>query len=392
MTDIINNDASVMSSCGALPPLMLEQDAALATDQRPSMPLLDTEASTLRLSAERRSIMTAPRMTDLAVMLRPQTPSYVYDRSTLDMGHFSHPQDKEIPILNRERFSLDLSREQGLHQVILREARLGPRELSQLLQGGMCAMLRRLDLFGCGLTRPLLQQLEQAFAGGCRLEDLCLGRNKLTESTLVPFLKALCDGGATESLVKLDLKDNSELVVNTPAMLTTLLKLGRLQFLDLSGNRFDTALELRSKRLRNVLRTLTQLRVLSLACIALGDRGAAVVLTAAAGHPSLRILDLANCLITSLASEKNILDYIRAGKWGGLAGGIADGGVLMIQGMIWSGGVAPEVLPNSKIGTEASNKSGQSENNRKVFLTNFAREHNARIVFDGLYEGIDITI
>jgi hypothetical protein len=585
MTDIIGNNAAIMASCGALPPLSTphsdDQADYAHTDigsdvstsfphnslsinnslmlhfashennsvEGQSLPWVDTEHSQhshnhsanhsngWRPSSEskHKSMLTGNRSTPsnfngtgtgtnigtsstngppdsmLRSMLRPQSPSHVYDRRTLDLGHFSHPRVSEIPSRaqtagSRQRpasgartgtgAGVREGAEGGLEQMILRESKMTAKEFEKLmvnhfgpvpiapagaavmkrkaadssksitsgstysansansgtppgpgapptpspLASSALASLRRLDLYGSSLSRQMAGLLSAYLASGTCIEDLCLGRNKLTEGVLVPLLRGLISGGGHRFLEKLDLKDNTEVVVNSPVLWPLILQLSELQFLDVSGNRFDALQEQRKSSsgsgsgsgigssdsngsiFRKGLQTqLRSLQVLSMACIAMGDRGAKAVLEGCAGHPSLRVLDLANCLITAAASEVTILGFLKTPHalfparynvgYSNGGGNIADHFVLMLHGMIWSGSMV-ETQPGSN--SNSNSKSLQNANNaaspgseiggafgkHSTSISGGARErlvaaaadNHVHIVFDGLYEGIDLTM
>lgn len=425
MTDIISNNAAIMSACGALPRLTregtLESDedsaapqsavpfAATTTTGSRALPVIDSGNTAWKLNAERNGAFSGMNASEFHVLLRPQSPTYIYDRGTLDLGHFSHPSTAEIPprtpcILSSATGSRRISsrggkratssgeRPDGLQQIILRESKLTKSEFEQLFENSFSSTLRRLDLYGSTVSKPIIQILTKYFSEDCGLEDLCLGKNKLSDTMVVSLLQSLKAGGGCRTLKKLDLKDNCGLVVNSPAALLTISQFTELQFLDLSGNRFNLALEA-NKTFSTVLQdNLTKLRALSMACIAMGDPGAAIVLQAATNHKSLRLLDLSNCLITSAGSENVIIQFLKSTRVSQAAdlhsGSASRNVILMLHGIIWSGSTVETHPGADKDNVKITQHSGSSRQR----ILEVATEHEVQVVFDGLYEGIDLVV
>lgn len=420
MTDIIGNDASIMTACGALPAVTKINDPTVPnTDDGENM--FTTESSAIlpvigshlawKLTAECKSILSGRDTSELNVMMRPQSPCYVYDRKTIDFTHWSHPRETEIPVYLPDQDDGELvsrakcsdrtrpiaSRVESLEQLILREAKLTLQEFCTIFKNGLTSSLRRLDLYGSNITKQMANELGTCFGHVCCLEDLCLGRNKLTENVLVPLLNHVAKGGGKNTLKRLDLKDNCELVVNTKPVLASITQFGNIVYLDLSGNRFDSSLESKNKKFRPALQNnLQQLRALSLGCMALGDDGASMVLRAATGHPTLRVLDLANCLVTSAGTEAAILEFIKSINIeprleNSMSCSVVNEFVLMLHGIIWSAPIV-EACPTRQLKQPSIEKGENDLSKKKEAVLKAANEHRVQVIFEGMYDGIDLTV
>jgi hypothetical protein len=116
-------------------------------------------------------------------------------------------------------------------------------------------------------------------------------------------------GKGEQHLVKLDLQDN-EILINSISFNAALQRMKGIKLLNLSSNRFHAQSEIAKKSLVSCIKAL-DVAVLSMARIRLTDAGAAHLLSRLAGHRSLRVLDLANTLVTS-ACEPQIVAFLKS--------------------------------------------------------------------------------
>jgi hypothetical protein len=156
--------------------------------------------------------------------------------------------------------------------------------------------IRCLDLSNTVLDLACCKLLASSFRSHCVIQQLNLNDCSVGEKGIIEMLDGLSEGGATESLIRLDLCNNRLVLSGASSRL-----LGRfynLRNLNLSRNNITLDIKRQQKLFYDMLRPLYNLETLSLACNRLQDTGLDIVLQVCAKLESLRLLDISRCFLT----------------------------------------------------------------------------------------------
>jgi hypothetical protein len=234
------------------------------------------------------------------------------------------------------------------------------------------------------------------------LEELYLGATACTETAAARILNAINNGKGEQHLVKLDLRDN-EILINSAPFNSALQRMKGIKLLNLSSNRFHAQSEIAKKSLVTCIRGM-DVAVLSLARMRLTDAGAGHLLSRLAGHRSLRVLDLANTLVTS-ACEAQIVTFLKS---------TPQLRCLLLHGLIMAdtatrkrleaaAATASASSSSSSVGNSSGSYSpstrgrGPADGNSKERSLEGKKEDEKgegarrRLILEGRYDGIDLT-
>jgi hypothetical protein len=240
--------------------------------------------------------------------------------------------------------------------------------------------LKSLDLSGNKLSVASVELLCDYFAQCCRLSDVALARCGINE-TGVSLLLASFRFGGCDSLLKLDLKDNS-IALTSKVFCEQLSFHKSLQFLDVGGNLVDSEVEKNKKYLSKAVLSLTELKALCVSCMRL--KGAAtIIMSHLADHKSIRVLDLANAFLDSdsVPGIQKLLGQTTSLQF------------LMLHGIVGIDSIMrTPALP--VVNKAAASGSGRDDNNssprRSIEL--LAAKKDIQVIFEGHYEGIDLRM
>ena len=199
-----------------------------------------------------------------SLMFRSSAPSRSQDRDVVDLTHFERLRVNEMP----------LAKANGVSALIVRDAHIDSNQFKDLsekyLQQQMLPRLLKLDLTNNNIGKAGATILCRALQHTCRLVHLSLAGNKLGDSVVRKVLEAIKAGDGCDSLLKLDLRENT--LTFTSGMIESLSHMRSVKVLDLSYN----AINLESKKILkpfiDMLGNLSNLQVFSLAYTRLHDQ------------------------------------------------------------------------------------------------------------------------
>ena len=254
------------------------------------------------------------------------------------------------------------------NEIQKRSSHREPKETPLPLVDGFRAIscLRRLDISGNKITINMAAVLYDYFSQACNLSDVNIARCSLNETTSSRILLGFANGGGGDTLLKMDARDN-QIILSSQEFCGILQQFSQLKYLNLSGNRCEEMKELRHKSFCQCLSQLSSLKALSLSCIKLSAVAGKVLLTISS-HMRLMVLDMSNCFLSSdcepdiikLLTRTTSLEFI------------------MMHGFLWAA-------------DKPKDQQMQKGDNTRTCIEKIAKDKNINLIFDGHYEGIDIT-
>ena len=202
-------------------------------------------------------------------MLRSSAPSCSQDRNIIDLTNFERMRVNEMPF----------TKKLGVSVLIVRDAHMDSNQFKDLagkyFQEQMLPNLLKLDLTNNNFGKAGALILSRTFASMCRLVHLSLAGNKLGDNMVRKVLEAIKTGGGCDSLLKLDLRENS--LTFTFGMIESLSHMQALKVLDLSHNAINLESKKLCKHFIEMLGCLSNLQVFSLAYNRMHDPVSVVV-------------------------------------------------------------------------------------------------------------------